>query len=70
MKLISKRNLLLLIPLINDRENFSLEDFEAILDRWGDDWYIVDGQFQKVETNSKMVILRKEIENNAQLHTL
>lgn len=59
MKAISKSDLLLLVPMIGDRESFDLEDFEMILDRFGDDYFCVDGQLQLVTENEEMRQLRK-----------
>ena len=61
MKAISKSDLLLLIPIIDDREAFDLDDFELILDRFGDDYFCVDGQIQRVSENKEMKQIREEL---------
>lgn len=58
MKIISKEDLLILIPMINDRESFSMDDFALILDRFGDDYFAEDGRFQKVKENKEMKQIR------------
>ena len=58
MKVISKKDLILLIPLIDDRDSFDLDDFKIILDRFGDDYYVFDGIFQKVQANEEMDKIR------------
>lgn len=66
MKLISKEDLLLLIPLINDRDSFSLDDFKLILDRFGDDWFVEDGRFTKTTENKEMIQIRNECNKEKQ----
>ena len=63
MQLISKQDLLILIPLIGDRDSFSSEDFELILDRFGDEWFMYDGVFKCITKNEEMAKIRKENEN-------
>lgn len=58
MKIISKKDLLLLIPLITDRDSFDLDDFELILDRFGDEYYCIDGRFELVNENEEMKQIR------------
>lgn len=58
MKTIGKEDLLLIIPMINDRKSFDLDDFELILDRFGDDYFVVDGRFQKTRENEEMKKIR------------
>lgn len=60
MKVISKGDLLILIPLINDRNSFDLDDFETILERFGDDYFIEDGTFKKFKSNPTMAEVRKK----------
>lgn len=60
MKIISKEDLLLIIPMINDRESFDMEDFELILDRFGDDYFVEDGIFQKVRESKEMKQIRAD----------
>ena len=59
MKIISKEDLIILIPLIGDCNNFSLDDFELLLDRFGDDYFMVDGIFQKTDSSKEMLKIRK-----------
>ena len=62
MKLIHKNDLMLLIPLINDREAFDIDDFNLILERFGDDYFVVDGQFQKTKSNKEMYKIREMVD--------
>lgn len=67
MKIISKENLLFILPMISDRDSFGLDDFEQILERFGDDCFVVDGQLQKTKENEmikKLKELRSEVTNN------
>lgn len=59
MRVISKKDLLLLIPMISDRNSFDLDDFKVILNRFGDEYFCVDGQFQLVNENEEMKRLRQ-----------
>lgn len=59
MKNIDKNDLMLLIPLINDRESFNLDDFGLILARFGYDCFVVDGQMQKTRDSAEMKKLRE-----------
>lgn len=47
MKVISKEDLIILIALISDRNSYSLDDFKLLLNRFGDDYFFVDGRFVK-----------------------
>ena len=58
MKIISRDDLLLIIPMIKDREDYSLRDFELLLNRFGDDWFIEDGRFEKTKENDEMKKIR------------
>lgn len=60
MKVISKEDLIILIPLISDRNSYSLRDFELLLNRFGDDYFIEDGQFVKTTENAEMGRIREE----------
>lgn len=64
MKVISKEDLLILIPLISDRNSFDLNDFEEILERFGDDYFVVDGQLQRTKENKTVKKLRNGCGNN------
>ena len=50
-----------LIPLIDDRESFDLDDFETILERFGDDYFACDGEFKKTSENKEMAKIRKMV---------
>ena len=61
MKAISKQDLMTLIPLIDERESFDLDDFETILERFGDDYFVCDGEFKKTSKNKEMAKIRKMV---------
>ena len=61
MKVISKEDLIILIPLISDRNSYSLDDFELLLSKFGDDYFIEDGQFVKMTENEEMTRIRKNM---------
>ena len=60
MKIISKENLLLILPMISDRDSFTLDDFEQILERFGDDYFVFDGQLKMTKKNEMIKKLRKD----------
>lgn len=41
--------------------SWGLSDFEKLLDMFGDDWYIDDGEWQCVEKNKNMEALRQKM---------
>lgn len=61
MKVISKSDLMILISLIGDRDSFDIDDFEKILDRFGDDYFICDGEFKKTRENKEMAEIVQKI---------
>lgn len=58
MRVISKTDLLLLIPLIANREFFDLDDFKLILNWFGDEYYCVDGEIKLTNENEEMKQIR------------
>lgn len=63
MKAINKEDLLLIIPMIQDRNSFNLDDFQLILERFGDDYFVEDGQFQKINESYEMKQIRTAYKN-------
>lgn len=61
MKVISKENLILIIPLIQDRKIYTIDDFELLLERFGDDYFIEDGILTLTKKNEEML----KIQNRA-----
>ena len=59
MKIISKEDLLIIIPMINDRVSFDINDFKTILERFGDDYFIEDGRFTKTSESEEMRQIRQ-----------
>lgn len=68
MKFISKSDLLIILPLIADRDSFFLDDFEKILDRFGDEGFIGSyGVFCRTFENPEMAQIRKELSSNVEV---
>lgn len=60
MKFIEHEDLCAIIPCIHDMPSWSLSDFEKLLNMFGDDWYIDDGEWQCVKKNENMEALRQK----------
>lgn len=60
MKVISKEDLIILIPLISDCNSYSLDDFELLLNKFGDDYFIEGNRFERTTENAEMARIRKE----------
>ena len=60
MKVISKDDLIILINLISDLDSYSLDDFERLLNKFGDDYFIEGGLFVKTTENEDMAYIRKK----------
>lgn len=59
MKVISKSDLMLIIPHISNRKTLSKDDFETILRMFGDEYFCVDGELQKTTSSQKMKTVRE-----------
>lgn len=59
MQIISKEDLVIIISRISDRDSYDIQDFETILERFGDSYYAVDGTMKKVSSSSEMDEIRK-----------
>lgn len=62
MKLISQENLEILIPMMKCTDYWGVDEFKILLDHFGDDFFIEDGEFKLVCENEKM----KGVMNNGQ----
>lgn len=58
MKAINKDDLIIVLNAIKDRSTLDLDDLETILDRFGDEYFIEDGEFVKTTENREMVAVR------------
>ena len=58
MKAISKDDLIIVLNAIKDRSTLDLDDLETILDRFGDEYFIEDGEFVKSTENQEMAAVR------------
>lgn len=63
MKVISKEDLMIVIPLISDRVEFDQKDLIKILNRFGSDQFVQDGYLTTINNNPEMEQLRKEHES-------
>lgn len=61
MKVIKHEDLKLLIPLVSDCPTWDIDDFKKLLDRFGSDYFIEDGEFVEVTTNAEMAQIRKNL---------
>lgn len=62
MYFISKEDLQIVIDnCFGDNYKFDFEDFEHLLANYGDEWFIVDGQFSCVNKSEPMRKLKEEV---------
>lgn len=57
MKVITKEDLVILLQYITNRD-FDSKDFESLLEGFGDDYFIEDGEFVKTKENQSMKYYR------------
>lgn len=58
MKLISREDLMIVVPRIQNRDSYDLKDFDTILEAFGDDYFFQDGQLVRTKENEKMKRIR------------
>ena len=58
MKAINKDDLIIVLNAIKDRSTLDLDDLETILDRFGDEYFIEDGEFVRSTENHEMAAVR------------
>ena len=58
MKAINKDDLIIVLNAIKDRSTLDLNDLETILDRFGDEYFVEDGEFVKSTENQEMAAVR------------
>ena len=58
MKAITKDDLIIVLNAIKDRSTLDLDDLETILDRFGDEYFVEDGEFVKTTENQEMAAVR------------
>ena len=58
MKAINKDDLIIVLNAIKDRSTLDLDDLETILDRFGDEYFVEDGEFVKATENQEMAAVR------------
>lgn len=61
MKVIKHEDLKLLIPLVSDCPAWDIDNFKQLLDRFGSDYFIEDGEFVEVTTNEEMAQIRRDL---------
>ena len=58
MKAINKDDLIIVLNAIKDRSSLDLDDLETILDRFGDEYFVEDGEFVRTTENQEMAAVR------------
>ena len=58
MKAINRDDLIIVLTAIKDRSTLDLDDLETILDRFGDEYFVEDGEFVKTTENQEMAAVR------------
>ena len=58
MTAINKDDLIIVLNAIKDRSTLDLDDLETILDRFGDEYFVEDGEFVKSTENQEMAAVR------------
>ena len=58
MKAINKDDLIIVLNAVKDRSTLDLDDLETILDRFGDEYFVEDGEFVKSTENQEMAAVR------------
>lgn len=53
MRLIPKKDLIVMLQRSSDYDLIDLEDFEYLLDVYGDDYFVVDGIFRMTKENEE-----------------
>lgn len=62
MKVISRDDLMIVIPRIQNKDSYDLEDFKNILEFLGDDYFIENGEFVRAKENEEMRRIRTMVE--------
>ena len=57
MKVINKEDLLLLLSNCKE-DTFDEDDLKSLLNRYGDDWFVQDGEFRCTHKSKRMQNLR------------
>lgn len=53
MKLIPKKDLIIMLQRSSDYDLIDIDDFEYLLDEYGDDYFVVDGTFRMTKENEE-----------------
>lgn len=62
MYLISKKDLQIVIDnCFPDGYMFGFDNFDALLEEYGEEWFMVDGQFRCVNKNEPMEKLKEKV---------
>lgn len=62
MNLISKEDLQIVIDnCFPDGYTFNFDDFDTLLEKYGDEWYMVDWKFSLVEKSEPMIKLKEKV---------
>ena len=61
MRVIAHDDLKILVSLVRDIDNWDLDDFKKLLDRFGSEYFIEGGAFVKTTENKEMAEIRKNV---------
>lgn len=59
MKAINKDDLIIVLNAIKDRSTLDLDDLKALLDEFGDEYFVEDGKFVRTTENESMTAVRR-----------
>lgn len=58
MKAINKDDLIIVLNAVKDRSNLDIDDLKALLDEFGDEYFVEDGKFVRATENESMTAVR------------
>lgn len=58
MKAINKDDLIIVLNAVKDRSTLNLDDLKALLDKFGDEYFVEDGKFVRTTENESMTAVR------------
>ena len=58
MKAINKDDFIIVLNAVKDRSTLDLDDLKTLLDEFGDEYFVDDGEFVKTTENQEMAAVR------------
>lgn len=58
MRAINKDDLIIVLNAVKDRSNLDIDDLKALLDEFGDEYFVEDGKFVRTTENESMTAVR------------